>query len=200
MFRLNTYRLIARVWKLPLLAASIVVCWLLWGVLDTPIAVPGRSSVAEDVWPLIPAVFAIAVVESASIQHTPLERAASRSIAARRFAQVGISVFLLGVLLTAEPGAADRMVVSRNALLLVGAGYLLLAVAGKPAALLLLALGPSFMWILGSHGAGMPPAPWAVLLYQENVSLRWLAVGIMIVGALVYVSVRTPLLTNGAGR
>lgn len=183
---------IIRVWRLPTALASVVVCWLLWGVLNTPLAVPGRSSVSEYVWPLVPAIFVVTAMRSSSTMHTPI--VASCPGKRRKKLLLAGSILIVGfALLLVEPGEAERTVIARNLAYLLGFGWLVLSTFGFRVAMVACAILPAFMWILGSNGTGIEPAVWAILLTPGGRIDALAAPIVLIIGLSAFVGFAGPL-------
>jgi len=164
----RSIRVVLKRWRIGRIIVSIGAVWLVWGLLDGPLDVPGRDSIAADVWPLAPVFLALAIADSATCFSHETERTASRTLRGRKLAHVclaGASVLALSVI---TPAGAATGVVIRNAGFLVGLGYLLLRLLSRPYALLTIAMVPPIMWIMGTQPPGVAPADWAILLHPKS--------------------------------
>lgn len=169
--------LIARLWRVPLIALAITACWTLWVVLPDPIGVPGRSWLSEHLWPIAPALVAVSMTYSADVLLREPESIASRGALRLRIQHLVLSVAV--VLMTVAPAIAvvDRATAAKNLTLLIGLGYALIAVFTIEVGLLALVVAPTTMWLVGSNGAGFPAATWALLLHAAD-PVGWIFAGV----------------------
>jgi hypothetical protein len=172
---LATPLIIARRWKAPGIVVAIALVWLLWGVIANPIEVPGRTSVAADVWPLLPVLPALIVLDTAYSFADPIERTAARSRVVRKGTHVLMSSAAVALLTAFTPPHVEATVVARNAALAVGLAYLLSTFVMRSYALVLLAMLPAASWLLGSESPGHPPASWAWMMHGTESAVATIA-------------------------
>lgn len=191
----RTWVLVARAWGLRRLAFGAAGMILLSVAWRGPISVPGRSDVAELVWPLAPCLLALVVPMAAARAHADQERCAPRAGWGRRLAFVATlgvtSIALAGALALLHPFA----VVLRNALLLSGLGFAACVLLPPSARWIPVAFLPIVMWLLGARPVGEDPAGWAVLLHASgSCGATWAAAVSFAGGGGLYVAVGRPLL------
>lgn len=146
-----------------------------------PVRVPGRLDVRTVVWPLVPALAALAVPVGAAARFRSWERAATRPQWHGRTAFVALVAVRTVALVAVVP--LDRAIVARNLLLFDGLALLVVLVVGRPTWTALVA-AVALTWFAGVD----PPSTvrwWAVpLLPADHVGAWATACLVAVVGAV----------------
>ncbi|PJI84864.1 hypothetical protein [Luteimicrobium subarcticum] len=183
---------VARAWRLPLVAAGLAVYGLLAALLAGPVTIPGRT-VKDVVAPLLPL---LVVGAYTAAQHVLVTATVERRHPRYRWRRLLLVALTLagGALVAALVGLCSDvspLVLDRNLALFLGV-VLLAGPAATDGALVVLTLFGAGSWILGSHGAGVPPASWALPLALPDAPAAAAAGCAALVGGLVRVAFSRP--------
>lgn len=188
---------VARAWGIDRVLAAVVATAPLLMV-SGPVGVPGRLGTVSLVWPLAPAVAAMAVPAGARAGFGWLETTSRRRPASLRAALAGLTfaavvalqAILVAVvhLLSADAGVSTA-VLTRNWALLAGVALAGAGPGAAPAAWLGVAAVTSVTFFLGSAPPGFPIPGWAVLLARPgNTTAELVAGACLAAGAVIYVT------------
>jgi hypothetical protein len=152
-----------------------------------PTLVPGRPDVRTVIWPLVPALAALAVPVGASARWRPWSLVTARPPWQGRMAFLA-TVAAAG-LVTVALAPVDRGVVARNLLLFDGLALAAVALTGRPTWALVLAV-PVLTWFTGVD----PPDRirwWAIPLRPPGDRQSWVvAVAVGLAGAALHLLLR----------
>jgi hypothetical protein len=173
------------------LALTALACGCRFVVPPDPVAVPARAGVESLLWPLVPALAALALPAMLTVARQDLERSAVRPWCLRTGA-VLLGAAALG--LTAVAGGADEAVLARNALAMLGVATLSASVLRVGSAWAPVAMAPLVCWLLGTD-AHRHVHPWALLLLPGSS-----CVGLVVAGVLAVSGTAAYVVVSGPGR
>jgi hypothetical protein len=164
------------------LTATACCCWVV--VPPDPVAVPARAGVESLLWPLVPALSALALPAMFTVARHDLERSAVCPWRLRASAVV-VAAAALG--LTVAAGIDEQAVLARNAAALLGVAALSATALPAGAAWAPVAMAPLACWLLGTDAHRHVHA-WAVLLLPGRSRVGSLAAEALVVaGTATYV-------------
>lgn len=166
-----------------------MVVW--WTVPPGRVTVPARDGVQSLLWPLVPALLAVAVPTSLSSAYREGELTAARSaLQLRMTAMVSVALLSLGISLVGL--RFDILVIWRNSLFLMGLALLATAIQPPTTAWIPVCGAPIAMWLLGP-GYDETISAWAVLLHPRTSAIAWTSsIGVFALGAAAYLWFRLP--------
>jgi hypothetical protein len=186
--------LVARRWRLSTVLMTVAVSWLLWVTLASPVAVPGRFNVSFPLWPLVPALVALGIANSAVVLTYTTELVGARSLLVRRSAQVAAASVAIALLVMVVPDDAWRPVILRNAMILAGLGYALVGLGNQTLAALAIVALTATSWLIGTTAPFDEPAAWAILVKYDVTAIQWaIACGSAAAGAVLYIARSNPI-------
>lgn len=152
-----------RCWSLgPLLATGLVAAASWFVIPEGPVPVPAGGGVESLLWPLLPALAALAVPAVLANADSELELMTARSPLLLRLRALSCCALVLGGVAAAGV-RFDPVVVWRNTAILAGVAFLAVATLRRGTAWQPLVLMPLACWLLGTD-AHRQVRPWAILL------------------------------------
>lgn len=190
MRRLGLLRLGAKRWRLGLVLLLIAISWAVWWTVSAPVPVPGRRlGLSAPIWPLVPALLAIGIIESASVLTEEPETLAARSLYLRRALHVVGAFVAVGLLITVLPDTDWRSIAVRNAALFLGVGYIFVSIGERTAGAVTVVLVAAVSWLRGTSGPMDPPSWWALPIHDASSrSAALVAIATAITGVAMYLS------------
>ena len=189
---LKSLAIVARAWRLWLLALALVAEVAGTAALTRPVPIPGRD-ISDVVFPLFPIVLAVTytmcdeVLADATTEARHPRRRLRRLVLFLLAAGIG----LLAALCAAAVSTASAAVLTRNTLVLLA----LVAVPGRRFATVSTTLATTycaFSWIVGAQGVGVSPARWALLLQPSSGVGAAAVSSICLVAVVVAFTVQLP--------
>ena len=158
------------------------------------LAVLGRDGVYSVIWPLVPALLAVAVPAAVRFDARLLERVSGRPRWTLRARGLGLLAVVGAVVVAGSP--YDAATCARNLLILVGGALVAASLLPASVAWVPIALYPPCAWLLGTRTNEIHAA-WAVPLRPAGDPLAWrVAVVVAMVGVVVHLVLGT---RGGAG-
>lgn len=180
--------MVARRWRAETLALAAVATTTFIVLSDSPVHVPGRD-VSDWMWPLGPAIFAVAVGVAAG-EGSDLEVLSGRGRWSTRLGfVVGSAVLGVMTVLVAAPVRPPGVLV-RNVIGLIGLA--LCAMPLRPRDRWVPVVGLTMgTWLLGTAGTSTEPRPWAILLHDAGSrGAAVVAVAAFVIGTSIFVAHR----------
>ena len=168
-----------RCWSLgPLLAAGLVADAGWFVIPEGPVPVPAGGGVESLLWPLLPALVALAipaVLATARFEH---ELLTARSPLLLRLRALGCCALVLACVAAAAV-RFDPVVVWRNTAILAGVAFLAAATLPRGSAWQPVVLLPLGCWLLGTDAHRLV-RPWAILLAPGSSTSAVIAAGALL--------------------
>lgn len=147
--------------------------------------VPGRNGVYSVVWPLLPALLAVAIPSATARAGRELEVMAARDVRIVRLCFVGLAI-TASLLVSVTASGLDPAILARNHLLMLGLALVCRAFLAASIAWIPAVAVPIVMWLVGTHVGGAV-SDWALLLLPaQSTGALFVAIGAFLAGTSAF--------------